>query len=58
VQRLVRRPWHWLFEGCHVDRATERLLGEAGFRQVTCETITLRTALLPIRPQIAAVCTR
>jgi SAM-dependent methyltransferase len=58
VQRLLRRPWHWLFEGCHTDRDTERLLGEAGFREVSCEAITLRTAFVPIRPQIAAICTR
>ena len=58
VQRLLRRPWHWFFEGCHTDRATERLLREAGFRQVTCESITVPTAFVPIRTQIAAVCTR
>src|SRR5690242_7973020 len=22
VQRLVRRPWRWAFEGCHTDRHT------------------------------------
>ena len=58
VQWLLRRPWHWFFEGCQTDRPTERLLGEAGVRQVTCEAITVPKALVPIRTQIAAVCTR
>jgi ubiquinone/menaquinone biosynthesis C-methylase UbiE len=58
VQGLVRRPWHWLFEGCDTRRDTERLLREAGFAAVEVSPFTVRTALLPIRSHIAAVALR
>jgi SAM-dependent methyltransferase len=58
VQDLVRRPWHWLFEGCDTRRDTARLLREAGFAEVEVSPFTLRTALLPIRSHIAAVALR
>ncbi len=34
VQRAVRRPHHWLFNGCNVDRDTTSLLRAAGFGAV------------------------
>ena len=55
IQRLVHRPWRWLFEGCETHRDTARLLRKAGFASVEITPFTLRTALVPIRPQIAAV---
>jgi SAM-dependent methyltransferase len=58
LQRLVLRPWRWFFEGCHTHRDTARTLEEAGFSRVAIERFTAPTAFLPIRPQIAAVCTR
>lgn len=57
LQRWIFRPWHWLFEGCHTHRDTERVLEAAGFSDVRIERFTMRTAFLPIRPQLAAVCT-
>lgn len=58
VQRLVRRPWRWLFEGCDTRRDTERLLRDAGFASVEVTPFTLRTAFVPVRRQIAAVAVR
>jgi SAM-dependent methyltransferase len=58
VQGLVRRPWRWLFDGCETRRDTARLIREAGFAAVELTPFTLRTALLPIRAQIAAVALR
>lgn len=58
VQRLVRRPWRWFFEGCDTQRDVAGLVREAGFTEVEITPFTLRTAFLPIRPQIAAVAIR
>jgi ubiquinone/menaquinone biosynthesis C-methylase UbiE len=58
VQRLVNRPWRWLFEGCDTQRDVAGLLREAGFAAVEITPFTLRTAFLPIRSQIAAVAVR
>jgi SAM-dependent methyltransferase len=58
LQRLLHRPWRWFFEGCDTNRPTARLLREAGFASVACEELTMPTAFVPIRPQIAAVCTK
>jgi ubiquinone/menaquinone biosynthesis C-methylase UbiE len=55
IQRWVHRPWGWLFEGCETQRDTARLLREAGFASVEITPFTLRSVLVPIRPQIAAV---
>jgi len=58
IQRWVHRPWRWLFEGCETQRDTARLLREAGFASVEITPFTLRTAFVPIRPQVAAVALR
>lgn len=58
VQRLVRRPWRWLFEGCETQRDIAGLLRGAGFSAVEITPFTLRTAFLPVRAQIAAVAVR
>lgn len=58
LQRWVYRPWHWFFEGCHTHRDTASTLRSAGFSEVTIEPFTWRSAFLPVRPQIVAVCTK
>ena len=58
AQRLFRRPWRWLFEGCETQRHTEELLRAGDFESVEVQPFTLRTALVPIRAQIAAVALR
>jgi SAM-dependent methyltransferase len=58
VQRLVKRPWRWFFEGCDTHRDVAGLLRGAGFAALEITPFTLRTAFLPIRPQITAVAVR
>lgn len=53
VQRLVARPWHWLFEGCDVRRDTADALQAAGFADLAVERYRVRSVLLPINPQIS-----
>jgi ubiquinone/menaquinone biosynthesis C-methylase UbiE len=58
VQRAVRGPWRWLFEGCETQRDVAALLREAGFASVELRPFTLPTAFVPVRPQLAAVALR
>jgi SAM-dependent methyltransferase len=57
IQRVVARPWRWLFEGCDLLRDTEALLRGSGFRTVEIQPIRVPTLFVPIRYQIAATCT-
>lgn len=58
LQRIIRRPWRWLAEGCDLCNQTPSVLEQAGFRQVAIEPLRLPTLLLPVRDQIVASCTR
>lgn len=57
LQRWVLRPWRWIFEGCHTHRDTAAALVSAGFADVRIERFEMPTLFLPVRPQLAAVCT-
>lgn len=48
LQRLVARPWRWLFEGCELDRDTASTIRNAGFRSVDLREETVITPFLPI----------
>jgi ubiquinone/menaquinone biosynthesis C-methylase UbiE len=37
LQRTIRRPWGWLFEGCRPDRHTPAAIEAAGFESVILE---------------------
>lgn len=52
VQRAVRRPWAWLFEGCQTGRDTAAAIRGAGFAEVDLRTVDVDTPLVPIRSQI------
>jgi ubiquinone/menaquinone biosynthesis C-methylase UbiE len=56
LQRVMRGPWKWLFEGCDLCRATASTLRSAGFAKVNVQPFVLRTFLVPARYQIAAMC--
>lgn len=58
LQRLVARPWRWLFEGCDVRRDTEGQLRAAGFAGLSVSRYHLRSVFLPINTQIAGVAVR
>lgn len=56
VQRLIKRPWKWVFEGCELCRDTGATLRSSGFAQVDIQPIVLPTLFVPIRHQIVAMC--
>jgi ubiquinone/menaquinone biosynthesis C-methylase UbiE len=53
IQRLVRRPWAWVFEGCSCERDLEGLIRQAGFTSVTVDHYRIHTPFLPFNTQIA-----
>jgi len=53
VQDLVHRPWKWFFEGCHTTRDTGAAIRAAGFARVESEAVSMDTAFVPMRTQIA-----
>jgi SAM-dependent methyltransferase len=57
LQRALRRPWRWLFEGCDLCNHTPAVLEAAGFRSVEITPLDMRMAFPPLRHQIAATCT-
>jgi SAM-dependent methyltransferase len=58
LQRLVRGPWGWCFEGCSCERDLATLVRGAGFGTAEIETYRLRSPFLPFNTQIAGVATR
>ncbi len=58
MQRLIRRPWKWVFEGCDLCRDTGATLRSSGFAQVDVQPLVLPTIFVPIRHQIMAMCVK
>jgi SAM-dependent methyltransferase len=52
LQGILQTPWKWLFEGCHLNRDTHRVLGEAGFRRIEMDCFMLPSAVMPFTPHI------
>jgi SAM-dependent methyltransferase len=57
LQRRVRAPWGWCFEGCSCERDLAAAIRSAGFSRVEIEAYRLRSPFLPFNPQIAGVAT-
>jgi SAM-dependent methyltransferase len=57
LQRALRRPWAWTFEGCSCKRDLEAAVRAAGFARVDVEPHRLHTPFVPFNPQIAGVAT-
>jgi ubiquinone/menaquinone biosynthesis C-methylase UbiE len=55
IQRLVARPWRWLFEGCHTRRQTWASLERAGFSNLVIQRHEISGPFVPIRTQIDVV---
>jgi SAM-dependent methyltransferase len=55
IQRLLRRPWRFAFDGCCLDRDTTATIASAGFADVRIERYRLGGAFFPIWPQISGV---
>ncbi|NGO14472.1 methyltransferase domain-containing protein [Streptomyces sp. HC44] len=58
LQRAVRRPWRWCFEGRDVLRETEDTLTAAGFGRLTVDRFRLNSPFLPVNSQILGSATR
>jgi ubiquinone/menaquinone biosynthesis C-methylase UbiE len=57
LQRAVRRPWGWFFEGCSCERDLRTVIENAGFACTAISDYRLRGPFLPANPQIAGVAT-
>jgi ubiquinone/menaquinone biosynthesis C-methylase UbiE len=59
LQRLLRRPWSWLYEGCTLDRDTGRHLRAAGFGEVEIRHERFhRSLFVPVNTAIWGVAIR
>ncbi len=56
AQRLLRRPWGWVADGCRPDQETAPLIEAAGFADVRIERF--ETGLGLVGPHVAGVATR
>jgi SAM-dependent methyltransferase len=55
LQRALRRPWAWAFEGCSCERDLAGLLRTAGFARVDIEPYRLHTPFINFNTQIAGI---
>ncbi|MWB96991.1 class I SAM-dependent methyltransferase [Agromyces seonyuensis] len=55
LQRALRRPWAWAFEGCSCERDLEGLLRQAGFVLDDLERYRIRTPFVTFNTQIAGI---
>jgi len=52
VQRAVRRPWSWVFEGCSCERDLQTVIRSAGFRPVEHRSYRIHSPFLPLDTHI------
>jgi SAM-dependent methyltransferase len=57
VQRIVRRPWAWVFEGCSCERDLADLIANAGFASVDMEEYCIHSPILPFNTHVAGIAT-
>jgi ubiquinone/menaquinone biosynthesis C-methylase UbiE len=55
AQRILRRPWAWIFEGCSCERDLEQSVRAAGFESVTIDRYRVHTPFLPFNTHIAGI---
>ncbi len=55
IQRLLRRPWRYVFDGCCLDRDTAATIAATGFADVQIEHFRLGGGFVPVWPQISGV---
>ncbi len=55
VQKGLHFAWHRLFEGCHLSRATHRMIQQAGFHRVEMDCFRIRSSWLPFSPHIVGI---
>lgn len=52
-QRILRRPWAWVFEGCSCERDLTNLLASAGFTSIDINPYRIHSPFLPFNTHIA-----
>jgi len=58
LQRVIRRPWLWLFEGCDVCRDTGRTVESAGFASVDQHEALMRhSVFVPVNSALRGIAT-
>jgi len=55
VQRLVRRPWAWVFEGCSCERDLADVIASAGFTSVDVAVYRIHSPILPFNTHVAGI---
>jgi SAM-dependent methyltransferase len=55
LQRALRRPWAWTFEGCSCERDLATVIRAAGFARVDLEPYRLHSPFLTFNTQIAGI---
>lgn len=58
LQRAVRRPWSWVFEGCSCERDLQAVIEAAGFARTSIADHWMHGPFLPVNTQIAGVATK
>jgi SAM-dependent methyltransferase len=53
VQRVLRRPWAWVFEGCSCERDLAAVIRSAGFAGVDLESYRIHSPFVPFNTHIA-----
>ena len=53
TQRILRRPWAWVFEGCSCERDLARAIRSAGFTTVELAPYRIRSPFVPFNTHIA-----
>ena len=52
-QRIVRRPWAWIFEGCSCERDLASLIASTGFTSVDINPYRIHSPFVPFNTHIA-----
>ena len=52
-QRILRRPWAFVFEGCSCERDLTNLIASAGFTSVDINPYRIHSPFVPFNTQIA-----
>ena len=52
-QRILRRPWAWVFEGCSCERDLASLISTAGFTSVDINPYRIHSPFVPFNTHIA-----
>jgi SAM-dependent methyltransferase len=58
IQRLVRRPWAWVFEGCSCERDLSDVIAGAGFASLDLEEYRIHSPILPFNTHVAGIATK